>query len=105
MVAEARGGIALANSLQVKPKLGSPSRGGMPETLARRTPAGWSISGHKLYSTGCEILSWMLVLARTDEDEPRVGSFLVPARALGVRIEPTWNALGMRATGSHAVIL
>ncbi len=104
VIADCLGGMALANALQVEPKLGSPSRGGAPETLARRVPGGWSISGHKLYSTGCEILTWMLVLARTDESEPRVGSFLVPANAPGARIARTWNPLGMRATGSHDVI-
>ena len=32
--------------------LGSPSRGGLPETIARRDGDGWRLSGHKLYSTG-----------------------------------------------------
>ena len=37
-------------------------------------------------------------------DEPRVSYFLVPAGD-GVTVEPTWDALGMRATGSHDVHL
>lgn len=31
--------------------------------------------------------------------------FAVPMKAAGVRIEPTWRAMGMRNTGSHDVVL
>lgn len=41
---------ALINSLRVEPELGSPSRGGLPGTLARRVGDGWRLSGHKLYT-------------------------------------------------------
>ncbi len=94
---------ALINSLRVEPELGSPSRGGLPATTARRSADGWTLSGTKIYSTGSTGLSWMLVWARTDEVEPRVGRFLVPAGSSGISISPTWRALGMRATVSHAV--
>ena len=76
----------------------------MPETLARRTPEGWAVSGRKIYSTGAPGLTWMLVFARTDEAEPRVGMFLVPARSQGIRIEPTWDQLGLRGSCSHDVV-
>src|SRR3546814_4734529 len=46
----------------------------------------------------------MSVWAATDEDEPRIGGVLVDSATPGVRIEPTWNPLGMRATGSHDVV-
>jgi alkylation response protein AidB-like acyl-CoA dehydrogenase len=95
---------ALINALRVEPALGSPARGGLPETVARRTADGWSICGRKIYSTGAPGLTWMLVFARTDEDTPRVGQFLVPARSAGVRIEETWDQLGLRGSGSHDVI-
>jgi alkylation response protein AidB-like acyl-CoA dehydrogenase len=94
---------ALINSLRVEPDLGSPARGGLPETTARRTKNGWRLSGTKIYSTGSTGLAWMLVWARTDEPEIRVGRFLVPADADGISIAPSWNTLGMRATVSHAV--
>nr|GFC79400.1 hypothetical protein [Tanacetum cinerariifolium] len=34
---------ALINALRVEPDLGSPSRGGLPATIARRTAEGWRI--------------------------------------------------------------
>jgi alkylation response protein AidB-like acyl-CoA dehydrogenase len=96
---------ALINALRVEADLGTPLRGGLPATMARRTAEGWSISGRKIYSTGVTGLSYWLVWARTDESEPRVGLFLVPAHIAGLSIEKTWNPIGMRATASHDAIL
>ncbi|MFG3756964.1 acyl-CoA dehydrogenase, partial [Klebsiella pneumoniae] len=45
-----------------------------------------------------------VVWARTDEAEPRVGAFLVPAGGEGIRIHETWDHLGLRASGSHDVL-
>lgn len=95
---------ALVNALRVEPEQGSPVRGGYPATLARRVEGGWRISGRKLYSTGSEALAWGLVWASTDEATPRVGEFLVPLDSPGVRIDPTWNHIGLRASGSHDVL-
>ena len=36
-------GVALINALRVEPDLGSPARGGLPATIARRTETGWQI--------------------------------------------------------------
>ncbi len=95
---------ALINALRVEPELGTPARGGLPATVARRTPDGWAITGRKIYSTGAPALTWMVVWARTDEPEPRVGGFLVHKDAPGRRIEETWDHLGLRASGSHDVV-
>ena len=37
-------GVALINALRVEPDLGSPSRGGLPATIARRTETGWRLT-------------------------------------------------------------
>ncbi|OXI18005.1 acyl-CoA dehydrogenase family protein [Burkholderia sp. AU15512] len=99
---------ALINALRVEPALGSPSRGGLPETIARRDGDGWRLSGHKLYSTGIPALRWLAVWARTDEPAPRVGVFLVPrdrdADGDRIRVIESWNHLGLRASGSHEVV-
>jgi alkylation response protein AidB-like acyl-CoA dehydrogenase len=102
---EAASSISLINALRVEPELGTPARGGLPATVARCNEFGWGLSGHKIYATGIPILSWLAVWARTDEEEPKVGTFLVPAGSPGIRIVETWDHLGMRATGSHDVIL
>jgi alkylation response protein AidB-like acyl-CoA dehydrogenase len=99
---------ALINALRVEPALGSPARGGLPSTVARRRSerdgGGWQIDGHKLYTTGIEGLSWLSVWARTDEAAPRTGVFLVPRHAPGVRVIASWDHLGLRASGSHEVV-
>lgn len=100
---ESNRGVALINALRVEPDLGSPARGGLPATTARRTKDGWRISGHKIYSTGAPILKYYVVWAKTDDEQPQVGSFLVPAGLDGIRIVETWNHLGQRASGSHDV--
>jgi alkylation response protein AidB-like acyl-CoA dehydrogenase len=105
LLREAIDGPSLVNALRVEPQLGSPARGGLPDTIARAVPGGWRISGHKIYSTGSLVLSWYVVWARTDEPEPRVGPFLVKSGSPGVRIVETWDHLGLRASGSHDVIL
>jgi alkylation response protein AidB-like acyl-CoA dehydrogenase len=97
-------GVALINALRVEPDLGSPARGGLPATIARKTETGWRLSGRKIYSTGAPILKWYAVWARTDEPETRVGLFLVPAGLPGTRIVETWDHLGLRASGSHDVV-
>ncbi|WP_323010785.1 acyl-CoA dehydrogenase family protein [Paracoccus sp. (in: a-proteobacteria)] len=103
VVREAATEGALINALRVEPELGTPMRGGLPATIARRTGDGWLLSGRKIYSTGSEGLRWGIVWARTDEDEARVGQFLVPMQANGVHIVPTWDTLGLRASSSHEV--
>lgn len=104
LVDDAVSGKGLVNALRVEPKLGSPSRGGLPETIARRTADGWRLTGHKIYSTGSVHLDWYLVWARTDEQDVRVGAFLVRAGLPGTKIVETWDHLGLRASGSHDVL-
>jgi alkylation response protein AidB-like acyl-CoA dehydrogenase len=95
---------ALVNTLRVEPDLGTPARGGLPATVASRSDEGWRLSGRKIFSTGAVALSRMLVYARTDEAEPRVGQFVVVAGAPGVTVEPTWDHLGLRASRSDDVV-
>jgi alkylation response protein AidB-like acyl-CoA dehydrogenase len=101
---DAVNGPALINALRVEPDQGSPSRGGLPQTTAKRTAEGWRLTGRKIYSTGAPILKWYTVWAKTDEPDVRVGVFLVPAGLPGTEIVETWDHLGLRASGSHDVV-
>ncbi|WP_395495245.1 acyl-CoA dehydrogenase family protein [Acetobacter sp. KSO5] len=94
---------ALLNALRVEPDLGTPSRGGIPATRVSQKDGPWVLNGCKIYSTGSTALRWGIVWAATDEETPRTGHVLVPLDAPGVRIERTWDQLGMRATGSHTI--
>ncbi|MBF0869253.1 acyl-CoA dehydrogenase family protein [Gluconobacter japonicus] len=95
---------ALINALRVEPELGTPARGGLPDTTVSRNGSTWRISGRKIFSTGSTALQWGVVWAKTDDAEPKVGPVLVPLDLRGVRIEKSWHQLGMRATGSHTII-
>ena len=101
VLAQAAQRPVLLNSARVEPELGSPARGGLPATTARRTGTGWAISGRKRFVTGAEGLDWILVWAATDEPEPRVGTFAVPGDAPGIEVTASWDHLGLRASGSH----
>ena len=104
VIEEALRNGGLINALRVEPELGTPARGGLPATVARRTADGWRLSGRKIYSTGSPALTWFVVWARTDEPEPRVGGWLVHRDTPGWRIEETWDHTGLRASGSHDVV-
>jgi alkylation response protein AidB-like acyl-CoA dehydrogenase len=101
---EAVAGRGLIGTFRVEPELGTPVRGGLPATTARRVAGGWELSGEKIYSTGSTGLDWFAVFARTDEDTPRLGLLLVDPAAAGISIVPEWDHLGMRATVSHKVV-
>ena len=105
MCREAMNGIALVNVMRVEPELGTPTRGGLPNTIATPTANGWRLNGHKLYSTGSPLLRYFVTWARTAGDDPQVGWFCVPRETPGLEIVETWDHMGMRATGSHDLIL
>jgi alkylation response protein AidB-like acyl-CoA dehydrogenase len=104
IAASAVEGDGILNALQAEPDLGSTVRGGLPGTyVTRQNSGGWKLNGRKAYATGSPIVKWWLTLARTDEDQPKVGTVVVPARAEGVTVVPTWNHAGLRATASHEI--
>jgi Acyl-CoA dehydrogenases len=94
---------ALINTAASEKETGSPSRGGRPFTTARRDRSGWVLSGRKNFLTMAPVLRYAVVSAGIEGEEGG-GWFLVPMDLPGVRILETWDALGMRATGSHDVV-
>jgi alkylation response protein AidB-like acyl-CoA dehydrogenase len=78
-----------------------------PFTRAERTPAGWRVDGHKIFCTMSPAATTLLTaLSFADEaGDERYAFVQIPADAPGVRINGDWDALGMRASGSHSVTL
>jgi alkylation response protein AidB-like acyl-CoA dehydrogenase len=93
----------MINTFASEAASGSPSRGGKPETTAIPAPGGWLITGRKTFSTLSPILDRFVVSAFIP-DEDGTGDFLVH-RTDQTTIVETWDTLGMRATGSHDVVL
>jgi len=79
---------------------GAGSRLSRITTTYRPENGGFRVTGSKAFVSGAGHAEAYLVAARADGDEPRVSYFLVPAGD-GVRVEETWNSMGMRATVSH----
>lgn len=61
---------------------------------------GYRIQGAKTFVSGAGYADGYLVAARRDDDPQVVSQFLVPADVPGLKVERTWDALGMRATRS-----
>jgi alkylation response protein AidB-like acyl-CoA dehydrogenase len=103
---------ALINAVATEPRLGSPSRGGLPETTAepvyangaQSTPTAWVINGHKSFASLSPELDYFIIPAALQDGSGQVARFIVPAGE-HIEIQETWNAMGMRATGSHDILL
>jgi alkylation response protein AidB-like acyl-CoA dehydrogenase len=76
-----------------------------PATRATRTEQGWVVSGFKVFCTMSPAAD-VLYTAVTFEDEggrERYGYAMIPRETPGVVVHDDWDALGMRASGSHSV--
>lgn len=104
----ARGAVErgeLVNTVATEEGLGSPAGGGVPDTSAVKVEDGWVLNGRKTFTTLAPVLHYFIVLARIDGGaQPRLANFMVLRGDPGVRIEETWDSLGMRGTGSHDVV-
>lgn len=94
----------LINGAISEPETGSPSRGGRPTTLARRAADSWVLSGRKTYTTLAPVLHYFVVSAAIDGTDEN-GWFLVERGTPGLQVVESWDSMGMRATGSHDVLL
>jgi alkylation response protein AidB-like acyl-CoA dehydrogenase len=76
---------------------GAGARLSATQTSYEQVGDGWRIRGTKTFCSGAGHADAYLVAARRGE---AISQFLVPAGD-GVRVVPTWDSLGMRATCSH----
>jgi len=95
---------ALLNSAASEAQTGSPTRGGKPQTTARKDGDVWIISGRKIFTTLSPMLDFFIVSASIEEQD-EVGNFLIPRSTPGVSIEETWDSVAMSGTGSHDLVL
>jgi alkylation response protein AidB-like acyl-CoA dehydrogenase len=81
---------------------GAGARLSLLATTYTKTEAGFEIHGAKAFVSGAAVADAYLVAARSTKDPSRVSYFLVDAGD-GVRVERTWDVLGMRGTASDDV--
>jgi alkylation response protein AidB-like acyl-CoA dehydrogenase len=76
-----------------------------PRTTAVRANGSWRVDGHKIFCTMAPAATVLVTSVRfeADDGDERYGWVEIPAGAPGVRINDDWDALGMRASGSHSV--
>jgi acyl-CoA dehydrogenase len=79
-----------------------------PRGTARAVDGGYRVSGRKVFVSQApvgDVMSTMFPFDDPATGERRVLNLAVPTSAAGVRIVETWDAHGMRGTGSHDVEL
>ena len=76
---------------------------------AEKVEGGFRITARKVFASGAPVGNLLMTSAVWDGDEnsggPQVLHFGVPMNSPQVRIVPVWKTLGMRATGSHDVLI
>ena len=76
-------------------------------TQLRRTDDGYLLNGRKSFCTMVDAADFICVYARPEEADNPEAAVLVflPTGLPGLRIEPVWDTLGMRATRSDTLIM
>jgi len=73
---------------------------------AERVEGGYQVNAHKRFVSGAPGAQvFVTSVRRADPQGTEVLHFSAPFSSKGVKIVETWNALGMRGTGSHDVLL
>lgn len=75
--------------------------------VARPVEGGYRVSGRKTPASGALAGAVVVTSARWEDapDGSQVVHMSIPFSADGVSVEETWDAMGMRGTGSHTVVL
>lgn len=89
---------------------------GLADTIAVPDGDGWRITGKKNWSTlvlGSDLIALNATITDPDGTVPddfrehakREAVFIIPTDSPNVSINHTWDTMGMRATGSHTLVL
>ncbi len=77
-----------------------------PRGEATKVDGGFLVSGHKVFASLSPVGNVLSTMFRYDDPEqgPRVLNVPVPMGE-GVQVLDTWDAMGMRGTGSHEIVI
>lgn len=80
---------------------------GLFATTARRDGEAYVLNGRKAFTSLSPVVDFFMVMATIEGDDGPLSSatFAVGRAAAGLELVETWDAMGMRATASHDLIL
>lgn len=75
-------------------------------TTATKVDGGYRLNGKKIFFTENEVATHFISIARTEDERlgPRMLNFRLAKDSEGIRVERTWDVLGMRGTQSNDVV-
>src|SRR5208283_4439411 len=75
-------------------------------TRARRDGESYILNGRKTFTSLSPVIDLFMVMATLeDTNPPRSSTFLIPKGTPGLELIETWDAMGMRATASHDLVI
>jgi len=79
---------------------------GLFTTKARRDGEAFVLNGRKVFTSLSPVVDFFMIMATVEDDGPlSSATFPVARNAPGLQLVETWDAMGMRATSSHDLIL
>ncbi|SRR5579871_4061697 len=79
---------------------------GLFATTARRDGEAYVINGRKVFTSLSPVVDYFMVMATVEGDgPPSSATFAIARNTPGLELVETWDAMGMRATASHDLIL
>jgi len=75
-------------------------------TKARQDGDTYVLNGRKTFTSLSPVIDLFMVMATLEEtNPPRSSTFLIPKGTPGLELIETWDAMGMRATASHDLVI
>src|SRR5690242_8170949 len=75
-------------------------------TTARQDDDFYVLNGRKTFTSLSPVIDLFMVMATiADSAPPRASTFLIPRGTPGLQLIETWDAMGMRATASHDLVI